>query len=342
MNAYTENGIREVRASVSGANPLEMLCGEMREALSSYWETAGRILSGSGIALLEPPDGFFSLERNFFSALFLYSYQTAGISQRRRVLYALINQCLRGMVTGCDNILDNEYKATLETDLPQKGVRFRSVIDIMASDRVLFEALLTAQCKGEITADEARLASSATLKALGRSGAEEAGEEGGVTAILEPEEVLTSVHHYKTGVLFQCPWAVPAVIERIDKEAISTQLDALYAIGMGCQILDDMVDLASNTEESRHNYVVSLIWHGRAAAERERLESILAAGLKPDEKKDLASEFPVACAASSKRALEYLKSGLTGLFGEKHGCMAEPAAAFLIKRIGAERFISGY
>ena len=82
------------------------------------------------------------MENNFFSALFLYSYHRAGIARSRRIIYAIVNQCLRGLVTGCDNILDDEYKKTLETDLPEQGVRFRSVVDIMVSDRVLFEILL--------------------------------------------------------------------------------------------------------------------------------------------------------------------------------------------------------
>lgn len=51
----------------------------------------------------------FSLQNNFFSMLFLYSYFRAGIKPRRRILYAATLQCLRGMVTGCDNLLDTEF-----------------------------------------------------------------------------------------------------------------------------------------------------------------------------------------------------------------------------------------
>ena len=115
---------------------------ELSSALSLYWSTAGDILRDSGIELLEPPEDFFSIDKNFFSALFLYSYKRAGIPRPRRILYGAVNQCLRGMVTGCDNILDDEYKRTLATSLPKQGVRFRSIIDIMVSDCVLFEILL--------------------------------------------------------------------------------------------------------------------------------------------------------------------------------------------------------
>jgi hypothetical protein len=93
---------------------LAQLVDELSTALSIYWRTAARILRASGVNLLDPPDGYFSLEKNFFSALFLYSYHRAGISKSRRVTYAAVNQCSRGMVTGCDNILDDEYKKPLK------------------------------------------------------------------------------------------------------------------------------------------------------------------------------------------------------------------------------------
>ena len=129
---------------------LGLLGEELSEALSLYWSTAQEILAGSGITLLEKPAGFLQLENNFFSAIFLYSFHRAGIPRDRRVLYAAFNHCLRGMVTGCDNILDDEYKKTLETDLPAKATRFRSIIDIMASDRVLFSIAMAACARGEL------------------------------------------------------------------------------------------------------------------------------------------------------------------------------------------------
>jgi hypothetical protein len=341
MNAFTEDDAIKKVSVLSGVDILEALSAEVAEGLSSYWEIAGQILGGSGIKLLSPPDGFFSLERNFFSALFIYSYYRAGIDRDRRVLYALINQCLRGMVTGCDNILDDEYKITLDTDLPVNGVRFKSVIDIMVSDRVLFNALLKAREKGVISIDDVISASSATLKALGRSGAEEASEEGGVTGILEPDDVLRTIHHLKTGVLFQCPWAVPKVLERSANEIVPEMLGALYAIGMGCQILDDMADIASNIDESRHNYIVSLIRHGADAAEREKLDAFMSKGLNltNEEKKKLVLEFPSARVFAVSKALSYLENGFASLFGDERKRLCGPATEFLIRRIGVEKFI---
>ena len=60
-------------------DPFTKLEGELFAALSLYWSKAADILKGSGITLLHPGDDFFSLEKNFFSALFLYSYHRANL-----------------------------------------------------------------------------------------------------------------------------------------------------------------------------------------------------------------------------------------------------------------------
>ena len=317
-----------------------MLEDELSSALSLYWSTAARILQGSGVNLLEPPRDFFSLERNFFSALFLYSYHRASIPKPRRILYAAVNQCLRGMVTGCDNLLDDEYKKTLETDLPVQGIRFRSVMDIMVSDRVLFEILLRGLRDNELTYEQVMTAGSASLRELVKSGAQEASEENGIDKILAPMEVLRLVHHYKTGMLFQCPWAVPSVIESRERETVSFLLDALYRIGMGCQIMDDMVDLLMDTKKRRHNYVISLIYHDSDQSEWTRLETLSASELGHEEQSLLLREFPRAKSAATRAARNFLERGLSALFDDQHQFLVEPAIAFLSKRIGTDIFMS--
>jgi len=320
--------------------PLAMLQEELSSGLWLYWTKAAAILKGSGIRLLDPADDFFSLEKNFFSALFLYSYHRAGIAEPRRIVYAAINQCLRGMVTGCDNILDDEYKKTLETDLPAQGTRFRSVLDIMVSDRVLFEILLNGFQDDEYTSQDVLAASVASLHALTRSGAQEASEEGGIYTIRQPDQILQSIHHYKTGLLFQCPWAVPLIIENFQKETVSPLLKALYQIGMGCQIMDDMVDLALDLRQKRHNYVASIIYHDSNHNEWDRLMSLMALNPKAKGGKNLLLELPHAKSFAAKSAKIFLVEGLGILFGPAWQSLVEPSMAFLSKRIGAEQMMS--
>ena len=311
--------------------PLDMLATELQKGLRYYWNVARTILEGSTVHLIEPDMNTFSLERNFFSALFMYSYYRAGIAEDRRILYASVNQCLRGMVTGCDNILDDEYKKTLETDLPVQAHRFRSVLDIMVSDRALFKILLDYCRLHNLPLEQLVQASCTSLHSLLLSGAQEASEEGGVNERLLPEEILAKVHHFKTGVLFQCTWAIPKIFEQtISPECLLVQ-EALYNIGIGCQILDDMVDLFMDLHENRHNYAASVIFHDAPLRVWQGLEAQRASTISTEH--FYADNLQVAAKLKSK-ALHYLEGGMRRLFFDHHEYLVEPAMNFIAERIG--------
>ena len=329
-----------IQNSGQALDALGLLEEELAEALGLYWTTAQDILQGSGITLAEKPAGFLKLENNFFSALFLYSYHRAGIPRARRVLYAALNHCLRGMVTGCDNILDDEYKKTLETDLPAGATRFRSIIDIMASDRTMFSILMAAYGRNELSSEQVLKASTASLHALTASGIQESTEERGIQSILTPEDILSKVHHYKTGLLFNCPWGIPAVLEQLKPGNVAPLQEALYRIGIGCQILDDMVDLGRDTRETHHNYVASLIYHASGRAGWQLLQEKAAAEPEEQEKATLLLDFQPALKESAHMANRYLREGLTGLFDERHLFAVEHALAFLYRRIGTGHFMA--
>jgi hypothetical protein len=338
--AEKTRNIRLQSTDLMATGPLAMLREELSSGLRLFWAKAAATLKGSGINLLDPTDDFFSLEKNFFTALFLYSYHRAGIVKPRRIVYTAINQCLRGMVTGCDNILDDEYKKTLETDLAAHGIRFRSVLDIMVSDRVLFEILLDGFQDNEFNLKDVLAASIASLHALTKSGAQEASEEGGIHKILQPGQILQSIHHCKTGLLFQCPWAVPLIVENSREEKVSFILKALYQIGMGCQIMDDMVDLPLDVRKKRHNYVASIIYHDSNHNEWNRLKSLMASNPGSKRDKDLLLELPHAKSIAVKSATTFLVEGLSTLFDSTQQCLVGPSVAFLSKRIGAEHVMS--
>jgi len=310
---------------------LDILESELRAGLERFWQTAGAILEGGTIHLVGPEQSAYSLARNFFSTLFLYSYYRVGIPAERRILYVAVNQCLRGMVTGCDNLLDDEYKITLETDLPRQAHRFRSVLDIMVADRVLF-AILVDHCREyDLGVDLALRASAASLQALTESGAQEATEEGGVGECLQPEEVLTKVHHYKTGLLFQSPWAVPTLFEGLRSPEAETARDALYQIGIGCQMLDDLVDVVLDVRGRRHNYVASVVAHEEPVAVWENLQRHAAA---EGTSHDFLDAWPKLAAGLKARALETLENGLGNLFLPQHQGLVRPAAVCIAGIIG--------
>ncbi len=332
--------IEEISKGAQGFSrddPFMIIQEELRSALSSYWKTGQHILKDSGIALMPPPRDYTSLEKNFFSALFLYSYHRAGIPPRRRILYTAINQCLRGMVTGCDNLMDDEYKETLITDLPGKSFRFRSVLDIMVSDRILFELLFKYFTEDRMSTQQFLGTIAASITALTRSGAQEASEEGGVDAVLPPQQVLETVHHFKTGLLFMCPWSVPRIIEDCSNTAVDSLLEGLYRIGLGCQVMDDMVDLAQDIKKRHHNFLASLVYYHSGSAQWDRLNAW--ASETGDERKFM-TEFPDAVSRAVQVARQFLKEGLRLLFDERHWPLIEPTIRFLSQRIGSEHFMS--
>lgn len=322
----------------------DTLQDELNKGLKLYWDTAAQILDNSSIKVLDAISNYYSLENNFFSSIFLYSYFQASIPSSRRVFYVAANQCLRGMVTGCDNILDDEYKMTLATDLPSSAGKFRSIIDIMVSDRVLFSLLQKQLLLNDLTSDQVLAASSESLRTLTKSGAQEASEEKGVGNIAKPDYILTHIHSLKTGCLFQSPWALPDLLDPPDKtDKNLTQKrkvfkKALFDIGMGCQVLDDMVDLSLDISMNRHNYSASLIQHSNNKEETALLGKILNNQNTLKISGDLLLQFPNNRKKAALKSLDYLKKGTKNLFAPDHHFMVEAAIETILKRIGADRF----
>ncbi len=321
-------------ADQMAASPsLRPLMDELRAGLARFRDVAGDILEACGVTLL-PGGGDASLTGNFFSLLFLYSYRRAGIPAPRRRLYAATLQCLRGMVTGCDNLLDDEYKPTLETDLPQGGHRFRSVVDIMVSDRALFRLLLDAAHHQELAVQLVPAAAAASMRTMTRSGIQEAEEETGITEILAPQTLLETIHHYKTGILFQCPWDIPRMVENVPRVILHPLLQGLYDIGMGCQILDDIVDLGRDIRNRRHNYVVSLVHFGNDAQAARRLARLVHCGAADAASGPAAALFPAAVDQTRASARTLLRRGLEALFAPADHGLVTPGIHFLEQRIG--------
>jgi hypothetical protein len=200
----------------------------------------------------------------------------------------------------------------------------------MVSDRILNEILLEYCLANDLPLGRLIQAGRASLHSLLQSGTQEASEEGGVTERLRPEEILAQIHHYKTGVLFQCTWAIPAVFEDTGNPTALAVQEALYNIGMGCQILDDMVDLSTDLRDNHHNYVLSAIFHEESPQVWRRLRSMAL----PESIDDFYRDFPELHARMKAKALLFLEGGLHKLFFAHHDFLVQPAIAFIAGRIG--------
>ncbi|HPR83902.1 MAG TPA: hypothetical protein PLD51_08600, partial [Pontiellaceae bacterium] len=72
--------------------------------------------------------------------------------------------------------------------------------------------------------------------------------------------VLHVIHRYKTGVLFNVAFLAPEIIEpHPDRARAAALAEALMQFGIGCQVLDDIRDLARDHIERRHNYLLSVL-----------------------------------------------------------------------------------
>ncbi|BCR06347.1 hypothetical protein DESUT3_34160 [Desulfuromonas versatilis] len=214
-------------------------------------------------------------QRNFFSTLFLAIYKAVGIDRERRLFYGVLNHAIRGIVTGTDNLLDDEYKEMLPLRFPAEATRFKSVMHILLFDRFLFQAVDEARERGLVSREQGQRINREIFTAMVPIGEEEATEEGGVRQVLPPEEILASVHMYKGGNLLRLAFVAPLLIEASLREPLAKADRGIYGIGMALQVIDDLTDFYDDLRDRRHNYLVSSVQHEGSAAERGRLDQLL-------------------------------------------------------------------
>ena len=275
------------------------------------------------------------LQRNFFSILFLSIYQSLGISREKCFFYGIINHCLRGLVTGTDNLLDNEYKEMLRLNFPVEAQKFKSVMHILLFDRFLFETIRTATTDKLIPeALEAEL-NQQLFAAMVPIGAEEAGEEGGVKTILSPTEILQSVHMYKGGHLLCLAFVAPALVETGQAERVELARQGIYSIGMALQVIDDLTDLYEDIQNRNHNYLLSAIHFKGTLPEQQALEQILA-GTRQEQPVDQL--FPATTTLVMERAIGEALAGFqrleqAGYWLDRHRAMTLIRFIFTIRGV---------
>ncbi len=285
-----------------------------QEAVEDFWREAGVLLEGSGIALRPMPRELVGLGRNFFSVMFIAAFMRLGIPAPRLALYARINHCLRSWVTACDNLLDNELKETLLTDLPEQAQVFKSVHTLLVADRIFFRLLLEARKQGVIDEQEMELLLHTSLAALSESGREEAEEEGGVDYNLLPDEILNRIHRAKTALLFTAPLAAPRALGDIREgnPTLAQIENGLMHFGLACQIVDDLNDLGQDIEARKYNYLAAHVLYGEDTCERTALQEMLEADSLGERRNDpqLYQQFPRAYAKARAELQQQFRQSL--------------------------------
>lgn len=218
------------------------------------------------------------MQRNFFSILFLSIYRALGIPKERRIFYGIINHCLRGIVTGTDNLLDDEYKELLPLNFADDANRFKSVMHILLFDRFMFRVIEQAADKGIIARNDIDTLHRGIFRTIVPIGAEEAEEEGGIRSILSPSDIISSVHMYKGGSLLCLAFVLPEIIETEMTPAVQRARQGVYSIGMALQVIDDITDIYEDIRDKKHNYLVSSIYHEGTNLEKVMLGDLMDSG----------------------------------------------------------------
>lgn len=219
-------------------------------------------------------------QKNFFSILFLALYRAIGISPERRHFYGMLNHCLRGIVTGADNLLDDEYKEMLPLKFPEPAIRFKSVMHILLFDRFIVRVTKNMEAGNLLGNVDASLLQQKLFDAIVPIGAEEAQEEGGVYQVLPPEEILSTVHMYKGGKLLCLSFVAPMLIEESRRKELSCAEQGIYSIGIALQLIDDLTDFYEDIAHANHNYLVSSISFRGTDNENKSLEKVLCSATK--------------------------------------------------------------
>ncbi len=288
---------------------------EQRQCMRGIYSLLDKTLNTSAdtpeeyrVRMGDIPDAFYKRRKNLFSSLFQATYQILDISPERRLLYGKLNHLFRIWVTSADNLLDDENKVVVPLAMPGNSRVMNQVVAIMAADRVLHHLLDEAVQNGVIPAAKAIQLGDRALQTLLPSAAQEASEEGGITRRPEPHYVMNTIHVLKTGLLFHIPFVGPETVDtHLDQARLQTVKNALLQFGLGCQLLDDLRDMARDFAENRHNYVLSIL----ACENHPILKEWATRNIDLDER--LYKEVPHAALPTLRLALDTMRGALATL-----------------------------
>ena len=246
-----------------------------KSAVRDFYLRGERILEGS-ISLRPFDEGLLKMEKNLFSILFISVIKNLPVEKNLIPFYASAVHCLRALVTGCDNILDDEYKEILPFRLESRGRVMKSVFVIMTADRILSDLALEKYREGIISYENALKLSSAVIKVLSASGIEEDEEENiSSSEYPSPQIMLENYLYRKTGTLFEAPVNLLVEMGEIDKESVGNILKMLSFFGIGCQLLDEIRDFREDFYAGGYNMISSLMNHGKYSTAKDEIAAYL-------------------------------------------------------------------
>ena len=249
------------RITIAALQEQQECIREIHSRLAPYLATPDGTPAAYTVRPAPLPEANLGWRKNIFSTMFQSVYHLMEVPRPRRLLYGKLIHLFRTWVTSADNLLDGEDKEVVPMIMPGSARVMRQVVAVMAADRVLAEILNEAVALGTVTAAQRDALARESLRCLLPSAAQEATEEGGITVRPPPEEVLQVIHRLKTGLLFNVAFVGPELVEPAGSPRAARLRGALMDFGLGCQVLDDIRDMARDLVEQRHNIVLSTLVH---------------------------------------------------------------------------------
>ncbi len=210
----------------------------------------------------------------FFLILFRSILESITFSEEQLTLCAELNFCIKGTITAADNLFDDQSKSLLPLTTGE-GERFRSILQLMAFERLTTLVLQRGVANGAITPEAVEQFQKARMSKMAAIGSLEGSEEGGVSSVMEPVAMIDEVHRVRGGALFELGFIAPGLLDsKVDPRVIARAQAAISRLGTAFQIVDDLTDFEFDLGRGTHNILVAQITHAGTADERARLDEL--------------------------------------------------------------------
>ncbi|MBP7654327.1 polyprenyl synthetase family protein [Candidatus Dependentiae bacterium] len=196
---------------------------------------------------------------NNMHSIFFYSiYESLGFTECERKFCGILNNCLRLIITGADNLLDGDDNHYLSYTKITKSKIMKSVFDLLLAEKIICSVLYNySHTHNLFRHEKITEIQSEIFKQLTGSGINEAEETQLTQLNFSPEKIISSVHHYKSGKLFTLPFIAAKNINK-NPNLLKTE-SAIYDFGIAVQLLDDISDIYEDFTEKKPNYILALM-----------------------------------------------------------------------------------
>jgi hypothetical protein len=240
-------------------------------------------LDPSAGARADEAPGLEFVQEFFFLILFRGVFKTVGLGAAGLELCSELNFCIKGTITAADNLFDDQDKTLLPLAAGE-GARFRSILQLLAFQRLAARALARGVEAGAIAAGDADDLQRELLSRMAAIGSLEGSEEAGVAGVLTPDEMVETVHRVRGGALFELAFVAPRRLALPpDAGTLAQAQQAIQRLGTAFQIVDDLTDFEWDLARGRHNLLVAQVTHHGTPEERRALDVVRAAGPGPDD-----------------------------------------------------------